>query len=285
MVRVRYQGRLGNKLFQYAFGRILAEDLGYRLIAPPIPHFVCTQDNVDGLRIDSMVTLSGHFVGLENIRPFKGKKAFSLRGYFQRYELYQEHKERIRTWFNRGFQKTSVSPGTVVLHCRRTHPIDTKYLYNYDGLSLSVGSKALVLDDDVRGHLRKLGHKRDFYANYDMLPFEWYEKILNEISFDKLIICTDVRGDPFFEHFAKYNPEISSRNVQEDFDLIRSASRIICSISTFGWWACFLSEAKEIYLPVPDYATWRNREAGVSLSVPDESRFRHRSVSQEGTFF
>ncbi len=33
MIEVRYKGRLGNNLFQYCFGRILAESLGFTLKA------------------------------------------------------------------------------------------------------------------------------------------------------------------------------------------------------------------------------------------------------------
>ena len=44
MIDVKYNGGLGNNLFQYCFGRILAERLGYALAAPPIPGFAGTYD-------------------------------------------------------------------------------------------------------------------------------------------------------------------------------------------------------------------------------------------------
>lgn len=39
MIEVRYRNRLGNNLFQYALGRILAEEKGYALKAAPIAGF------------------------------------------------------------------------------------------------------------------------------------------------------------------------------------------------------------------------------------------------------
>ena len=39
MVKVRYKARLGNNLFQYCLGRILANELGFVLQADPIPGF------------------------------------------------------------------------------------------------------------------------------------------------------------------------------------------------------------------------------------------------------
>ena len=46
MIHVEYGGRLGNNLFQYCFGRILATELGYKLEAPRINGFQGTWDNV-----------------------------------------------------------------------------------------------------------------------------------------------------------------------------------------------------------------------------------------------
>jgi hypothetical protein len=48
MIEVRYKGRLGNNMFQYCLGRILAEGLGFALKADPIPAFPSTAQYVDG---------------------------------------------------------------------------------------------------------------------------------------------------------------------------------------------------------------------------------------------
>lgn len=67
--------------------------------------------------------------------------------------------------------------------------------------------------------------------------------------------------------------------------MIRSAKRIIVSISTISWWAAWLSNALEIYLPRPNYGTWKARNDGVDLYVHDEPRWRIVDVKREGTFF
>ena len=60
MIEVRYQGRLGNHLFQYCFGRILAEKMGYKLKADPIPGFPATS-----------VPVEGHDYSLSPVPPLK----------------------------------------------------------------------------------------------------------------------------------------------------------------------------------------------------------------------
>ena len=53
MVEVKYIGRLGNNLFQYCLGRIIAEGLGYKLKVDPIPGFPNTNKPVEGLDYSS----------------------------------------------------------------------------------------------------------------------------------------------------------------------------------------------------------------------------------------
>jgi len=48
MVEVVYLGNLGNNLFQYCFGRILAEKFGYQLKSDPIAGFPHTKEIVQG---------------------------------------------------------------------------------------------------------------------------------------------------------------------------------------------------------------------------------------------
>jgi hypothetical protein len=53
----------------------------------------------------------------------------------------------------------------------------------------------------------------------------------------------------YLKYFDKYNPTIVSHDEYSDFEFIRSFDKIISSNSTFSWWAAFLSDASEIYLP------------------------------------
>ena len=58
MISVNYTGRMGNNMFQYCIGRIMAEKMGYALSAKPISGFDGTLEKIDGLRYDKPLIIS-----------------------------------------------------------------------------------------------------------------------------------------------------------------------------------------------------------------------------------
>ena len=68
MVTVNFKGRLGNNMFQYCLGRILAEALGYKLNSPVIEGFVGTYDKIDRIMPSNYsIHLEGHVVDLNAV--------------------------------------------------------------------------------------------------------------------------------------------------------------------------------------------------------------------------
>lgn len=253
MIRVYWNGRLGNQLFEYALGRILAEELGYCLVSEPIPGFVRTYDNIYGKFIQNYIVLEGQKLDLESIRANKDKTGYIVNGWFQRYEYYKPHKEKIKQWFVTDINYPK-NKNDLIIHIRRTQPgpIDHKIPHVVNGVTHMIGP--------------------------DLLSVEWYKKVIDQISFNQLYICTDIPNDPFFDHFKEYRPIILSRNTLEDFSLIKSFNKIIMSQSTFSWWAAFLSDAEEIYMPRPNYGIWAHPD--VSLMIDDESRVKIINAEQ-----
>ena len=97
MVEVQYRGRLGNRLFQYCFGRIVAEGLGFALHAEPIPGFAGTAEAVRGaIHERPVVTLEHHVVDLEALLGDPRPRRIVAHGYFQRYEYYRAFRDVIR---------------------------------------------------------------------------------------------------------------------------------------------------------------------------------------------
>jgi hypothetical protein len=283
MITVFWQGRLGNQLFEYALGRILAENLGYCLRCSPLEGFIVTQDDVPGSFIGSQVTLTGQHIDLSFVNNNKGKLGFILNGWFQRYEYYQPFKEKVRGWFNRDRKRGSVelNPRDILIHIRRPQEgwIDTKVDYLFkDGL-------LRIENDEVKCRPGMVPEGQVIKANQDLLPFEYYAEILDSQFFDRLFIVTDCPSDPFLSYFDRYHPQIISGEILDDFNIVRSASRIVMSMSTFSWWSAFLSDAECIYMPVPDYAAW-GPKSPVDLKVTDESRYQLIPVKRNGgTFF
>lgn len=251
MVEVNYRGTLGNNMFQYAFGRILSEELGFtfnpehplhgeyvRPAIGPTEGFINTLTNPEGLEYTTPIQLTcepgGHVSDntFQSILNDTSPRKIYVDGYPYRYNFYKPYKDKIRNWY----------------HITEAPP-------------MVLGQNDLVLT--VRRGWNN-------YPTNDCLPFSYFETLLSQINFDRLIICTDSFEDPFFENFKSYNPIYANYPIFQQFNLIRSANKIVMTESTYCWWAGFLSEAQEVYFPLQ--GGWLN-DPLVDLEVKDEPRF------------
>jgi hypothetical protein len=102
--------------------------------------------------------------------------------------------------------------------------------------------------------------------NSQIVDFSWYDKILESETFENVYIVYDAKSgtrtgyarkhknykraeELFLKKFEKYNPIYHSKSLAEDMCFISSFDKILCSNSTFCWWAAFLSSASKIYFP------------------------------------
>src|SRR5262245_42420368 len=106
MISIRRKSRLGDFLFQYVFGRLLADRFGYKLVATPIVGFPRTREEVPGEELLSpLITWEGHWprsrrtgqalTKAELFEPPNGM--LLLDGEFQRFELFADYREIIRS--------------------------------------------------------------------------------------------------------------------------------------------------------------------------------------------
>lgn len=235
MVEVHYLDQLGNRLFQYCLGRILAEQLGLALTAAPIPGFPGTMEPVAGVHVGHpSLVLEGHRLELDRLLADRSPRRLVLRGWFQRYAYYQPHQQAIRRWLQR-----PQAGG------ERPHPRD------------------LVV------HVRR----RDYLWHGWALPFSWYERLIEQRRFRDLILVTDDPSDPFFWRFRRYRPVLRSQSAEADFDYLLAARQLALSTSSFAWWAAFLGQAEWIGFPVPCEGLWAvDNPEGVDLRVWDDPR-------------
>jgi len=254
VVIVNFNGRLGNNIFQYCFGRILATELGYKLASPSIEGFVGTQENVEGESLDiHPLNLDGHVVDLRDILHNQQGRQIVLGGYFQRYEYYKNYQTEIRKWMDIDCYDVGQTENDIIVHVR--------------------------LGDTMTEFSSKHTH---------VLPFSYYEKALSNISFDKVYICSDqetISGE-YIRQFDKYDPIIlrgsgsgsGPLHALEDFRAIISFSKIIIAQSTFSWWGAFLSNASEIFVPVPRHKInnrWSTYYPDIALFVDDDDRYKY----------
>jgi hypothetical protein len=219
MVKVIYRDRLGNKLFQYALGRYLAEEMGYALRAEPLP-FAATQQDITGLSFhEPRYTIGPYHIDIPAVLEKRNGCQIVLDGWFQHYRYYAPFFDRIRKWFT--FPR-------LPLPQKRAHK------------------------NDLLIYLR-LG---DYCHCGWNLQYVFYEAIIKMVQPRRLYIVTENANHPFLRNFAAHAPVIISRDTVSDLALARSFGKIVLSCSTFSWWAAMLAEPEEIYFPIAEAGLW-----------------------------
>lgn len=116
MVRVDYIGTLGNKLWQYCVGRILAEKYGLKLQTKAIDGFENTKQEVNG----NVGTNYVEAIETHNLPPIDQNSNAYLRGYFCKYKHIRQYKEKVKEWLHLPkFQKDFDDSDELVLTIRR----------------------------------------------------------------------------------------------------------------------------------------------------------------------
>lgn len=243
MISVRYQGRLGNNLFQYCFGRILSEETGLALSVGQIPDFYNTK-KIDGKKVTGEPKiLSGHEVDLEDIIKNYNNSPIHLNGYYFRYEYYKPYKKQIKEdWLAMSNKVRVENTKDAVVHIRRG----------------------------------------DFVSHGYTLTADSYHRMINSLDFEDLYIVTDDPSDSFIKNFDVYNPKIISSSQSSDFMFLMSFDKIIISQSTFSWWAAYLSDASNIIAPRTKNGVWgSDTRPDVNLTVDDEIRYTYIDCEAE----
>ena len=237
MIQVIYKGRLGNRLFQYCFGRILAEEFGWQLAATPIEGFPGTAETVSGQVLPDEFPLIFSGVDrpdLEELLRNPPRRRIIANAYFQQYAYYVRYLERIRLWFR---------------------------LAEYDRSEFQSEADALVV------HIR-LG---DYLTGKWTLTPESYARCIESIPHSSLVIVTDSPRSNFLEHFFLFRPRILHCDTMDAFKWMLNASKLMISQSTFSWWAAILSNA-EVWMPETPDSIW-SRRSGINLRVYDNPRW------------
>ena len=263
MIQLQMNGLIADNLFQYAVARIVAEELGYALEVAHSP--MNARRNVPrllqllSLCRDAPVTIpgkvfhhpvdttalmghgdfDGFHLDLEAMIRRRDNRKILMAGYFQRYELLQPYKERIRSWFE-------------IDACDQGQDIS---------------------DDDIVMHIRQ----GDFVIVGRAISLSFYTNLLDRLKFRKLYICGYGLDSQVRRAFEPYAPIFMKGEPVDDFRFMKGFNRMIQSTSGFSWWAGFLSQATEIYAPVMAAAAGRSHPAVMlaDLKVGDEGRYHY----------
>lgn len=242
MVYINYKGRLGNNIFQYCLGRIIAENLKFKLVGK-LNDFSNAIEFDGRSFLNPIESLSGHDIDFNNIINNKNERKIILNGFFQNINYYLNSKEKINEWLKINKQYRVPNSKDLVLHVRGGD------LYN------------------------KFPH-----VQYPPLPFVYYKNIIESESFDKLYIVTENVSDIIVDKLNKnFKLEIISQSPVEDYFFMLNSKKLVLSVSTLSWWSGWMSLAEKIYFPM--YGLWHPNSIRKDVNlIVDEDRYIYKDL-------
>ena len=236
MVSIQYIGRTFNNVFQYVFANLVAQANGLKVMtAWNHPETIAFKNKDEGDIFLDPVVIEDRFTAPRDsswLTPGKyAGKHVRVFGYFQYADLYDTRRDFVKSLFD-------------------LSPISKEH------------------KDDIVFHVR-LGD----YINVTHRPIidpVWYYSVLkNNELLKKNIYCVmeNPRNQWENDYIKKLkilipNVKIQSTDIKNDWNFIRQFGTILCSNSSFCWWAAFLSEADKIFT----FRKWLTGSPAVTLA-------------------
>ena len=250
MIKVSLHGRMGNQLFQYAFGYLMAKKYKSLFLLEiqknkfyldcfelRFPHNLLS--NKKFLRIYSWLIRKIELKNQQDFLDLKTKLILphhftktSFNGYFQDADLMESDKESLKKIFTikKSYQKKFQEKYALLFNQNKTLVISMRLGQDYKDFKLPDLNNANVF-----------------------LPNEWYTTILSKIEkeYDLVLIISDeieeaklILGEKSNYIFINELPEIQ-------FQMMMNANGCIIGNSSYSWWGGFLNAKKDkkIYAP------------------------------------
>jgi hypothetical protein len=218
--------KTGNRLCQFAFGKLLALQKDVTFSSLPIPGFKNTYNNNIGItptaEIIKTLNYGAHTVNYNQL--LTTQNTVLINSYLQKYVYYAQHLDFLRNLFViENSPPIQTDENELVIHIRGTDyrdgnvHIDDELYFNI--LQKIAPKKASIVTDDINIDIVKKLYNHD-----------------NNISVITQSNLTN-KGNGFNEH------EIY------DFVYMLNAKNLLISQSTFSWWAAFLGHQTNVYVP------------------------------------
>lgn len=285
VVSVDFSNGFGNNLFQYIYARLIADTHGSKLSVSLKDKNTKNEFAKLGIRLKQYacpgaIKISDKKASLKFIEKRFNASNFKLHGYFENYNLYENHFDKIKTWFPK---IDKINDSDLVFHLRlgdrlfyhETHNpnfrIDaSKYLnaikqFNFDKLHIVTDMqdwKRLSQED-----LEQMKFHRGGRGGKDIIG--------SSIGIDSIKVALEYFNS-IYDALCQFDPIVRcNHSVAEDFSYIRSFDKILFQHGTMGWWASMLSEASRVSV----YEHWRPQKGkkNKNLSQVNLSTWNHWS--------
>lgn len=210
------------------------------------------KSNEHGLYVKNRIIIDdNNFINMVNDNNLKNYNLLMI-GYFQFDYIYNYYKKDILSFIHNNSHN----------HFIRTATYNRILVDNHQKMLIANVINDIQLDEkkmyDLVIHVR-LG---DFYGTDDFIEYEYYEKIFEKIDFSNKR-CVLLTQKPEYENdilflkkclswFNRNNISINieSNDLITDFNIMKNAKEVVCSMSTLSWCACYLSNnIEKCYMP------------------------------------
>ena len=212
---------MGNRMFQYAFGYLLAKKKNTDLYTSGLPNF-----NIQPHIPPAWVSLRGvictgtygnQYVDMQAL--LETDKSIVVNSYVQKACYHIQDRDTLRDVFN--IKHVPINAGKLVLHIRETDYV-------------------------------KIGKS---------LNYKHYKQLINESKFTDIVIVTDNSQCDTVKRLISEGCTLNTSGVVDEFDTtndergmndfntLLQSENIAISQSTFSWWAAFLGNHKRIIIP------------------------------------
>lgn len=258
-VKIHFTKGFGNNLFQYAFGRLLAETYGMSLNHKALPQLgIARQKHPYNKKIEIKTISSGlhsdnvyseYFDGDEQRKKYN----YYIKGYFENYLLYKRHLDKIRSWFA-DVPKTNTKD--LVIHMR-LHNRLLQWNHYKNHITGEAYRKAVSKFDFDRLYIVSDARKWDYVTKSDIE--ELTKKVLRGPNKRAILVPIEDSVNymnELVDAFKDFEPIFRHTTLTDDFNFVRSFDKIIVYNSTFSWWAATLSHATQVGVFEP----WKPRK-------------------------
>lgn len=241
MIGIKFDGRLGNQIFQYAFYYYLKKNnSGIFFFINPHHAYLSRYFELDSFNNLTLGSKLYSILTRASTHAFKFDEI-----YIQNIQV--PRKVEVKNWtVYKGFYQTDWylknTPGTLPIKVKASFKNEFNKLYG----NLFSQNKTIVV------HIRRTDYLK--YGKRDIsLPLEYFQErlhALGDISAYKVIFVSDdiYHVKSYFKE--KENYIFSKNNEIVDFQIIMHADIAIISNSSFAWWASYLSEKNNtVYAP------------------------------------
>lgn len=220
--------RVGNRMFQYAFGYVLADIKNTRLYTPELPNFNIKSSFNAVNPVNAIYTKSygNHYVDYDELK--RTDRDVVVNSFVQKAKYYIPYRDKLTDQF--WFEKKTINENSLVLHLRET---------DYRMINVFLGY------DTYKSIIKNSGFN-DIIIVTDNSECDTVKRLLSDGC------RLNSQGN-----VTEFKASLDSRDMFDWLTLANSAN-IALSQSSFSWWAAFLGKHNKIFFPyVKNNSMWK----------------------------